>query len=56
MRKHYTIDIIGKEAEKNPLKIGSVVHTEKAKNERINELLEGGWKRENIAVRVYIQD
>ncbi len=50
---HYTIEVID---EKSPLKIGSVVHTEKEKNERIKELQEGGWDLSKIKVTTYIKD
>ena len=50
---HYTIEVIN---QKNPLKIGSVVHTEKEVNDRVNELLEGGWDKKDIKIATYITD
>ena len=52
MKKHWVIDV----KTKGRLQIGGVYHTEKQKNDRLNELQEGGFPLKDIEVKVYIQD
>ena len=51
---HYTIEVINQKNSK--LKIGSIVHTEKEKNDRINELLNEGFSTNDIKTSTYYND